>query len=127
MLLDNTLIFSEEQAITSTAVSTNVLDQGTKGDAYQSLWLVVNVKEDFAGLTDLTVQIETDSDESFGTKKVVGQSAPIVLDELKKDETVVKMRLPVGLDRYIRLNYKVTGSASAGKVTAFLTAMPPIK
>lgn len=127
MLLDNTLIFSEEQAITSTAVSTNVLDQGAKGDAYQALWLVVNVKEDFAGLTDLTVQIETDSDEAFGTAKIVGQSAPIELADLKAGETVVKMRMPVGLDRYIRLNYEVTGSASAGKVNAFLTAMPPIE
>lgn len=127
MLLDNTLIFSELQAITGTAVSTNVLDQGAKGDAYQALWLVVNVKEDFAGLTDLTVEIETDKDKTFGTKKVVGASGKIALNALKAGETVVKMRLPVGLDRYIRLNYAVTGSASAGKVNAFLTAMPPIE
>lgn len=125
MLLDETLVFSEEQKITAEAPSTNVVDQGAAGDAYNALWVVVNVKEDFAGATYLGVDVETAEDSSFAEAKVLA-SVQAPATALKKGETIVALRLPAGCERFIRLNYVPTGSPSAGKVKAFLTDMAPI-
>lgn len=125
MLLDETLVFSEEQAITEEAPSTNVVDQGAAGDAYNALWVVVNVKEDFAGATFLDVDVETSEDSSFADAKVLASvQAPAAA--LKAGENIVALRLPAGCKRFIRLNYVPEGSVSAGKVKAFLTDMAPI-
>jgi hypothetical protein len=125
MLLDETLVFSEEQKITAEAPSTNVVDQGAAGDAYNALWVVVNVKEDFAGADYLDVDVETAEDASFSDAKVLASvQAPAAA--LKAGENIVALRLPAGCDRFIRLNYVPTGSPSTGKVKAFLTDMAPI-
>ena len=121
MLMDNTLVFSDGQKITATAASTNKVDQLAAGDAFAALWLVVDVK-----LTSLAIGIETDDDAAFGSKKELA-AVTVALADLVADANVVKMRLPLGCKRYIRLNYTVTGTApTAGSVKAFLTPMPPI-
>lgn len=135
MLLDETLVFSEEQAITEESASTNVVDQGAAGDAYNSLWVVVNVKEAFVGADYLDVDLETDDDSSFATAKVLA-SVQAPASALTADKNIMALRLPAGCKRYIRLNYvptvslledgKTEGSISAGKVKAFLTDMAPI-
>lgn len=125
MLLDETLVFSEEQAITAEAPSTNVVDQGAAGDAYNALWVVVNVKEDFAGADFLDVDVETAEDSSFADAKVLASvQAPAAA--LKAGENIMALRLPAGCERFIRLNYVPTGTPTKGKVKAFLTDMAPI-
>ena len=71
MLMDNTLVFSDVQKITATAASTNKVDQLAAGDAFATLWLVVDVKEAFNKLTSLGIALETDDDATFGSKKVL--------------------------------------------------------
>lgn len=125
MLLDETLVFSEAQAITAEVASTNVVDQGAAGDAYNALWVVVNVKEDFAGATALVVDVETADKATFPEPKVLA-SVQASADALKAEKNIVALRLPAGCKRYIRLNYIPTGSPTKGKVKAFLTDMTPI-
>lgn len=126
MLMDNTLVFSDGQKITATAASTNKVDQLAAGDAFAALWLVVDVKQAFDKLTSLTIGIETDDVAAFTSKKELA-AVTVALANLTADANVVKMRLPLGCKRYIRLNYTVTGTApTAGSVKAFLTPMPPI-
>lgn len=126
MLMDNTLVFSDGQKITATAASTNKVDQLAAGDAFAALWLVVDVKEAFTNLTSLTIGIETDDVAAFTSAKELA-AVKVAKDDLTADANVVKMRLPLGCKRYIRLNYTVTGTTpTAGSVKAFLTPMPPI-
>lgn len=126
MLMDNTLVFSDGQKITATAASTNKVDQLAAGDAFAALWLVVDVKQAFDKLTSLAIGIETDDDAAFGSKKELA-AVTVALADLTADANVVKMRLPLGCKRYIRLYYTVTGTApTVGSVKAFLTPMPPI-
>ena len=126
MLMDNTLVFSDGQKITATAASTNKVDQLAAGDAFAALWLVVDVKEAFTNLTSLTIGIETDDVAAFTSAKELA-AVKVAKPDLTADANVVKMRLPLGCKRYIRLNYTVTGTApTAGSVKAFLTPMPPI-
>ena len=52
MLLDQNAVFSEKQAVTATAASTNVVDQGAAGNAVPGgLFAVCRTDEAFAGLT----------------------------------------------------------------------------
>ena len=126
MLMDNTLVFSDGQKITATAASTNKVDQLAAGDAFAALWLVVDVKQAFDKLTSLAIGIETDDNAAFSSKKELA-AVTVALANLTADANVVKMRLPLGCKRYIRLNYTVTGTApTTGSVKAFLTPMPPI-
>lgn len=127
MLLDKTLVFSEEQAITDSAASTNIIDQKAAGDAYGALWLVAKVTADFATLTSLTIGVQTDSASNFSSAVTLASSGAIAAAALTEGEFICCFRLPADCKRYIRLYYTVGGSnATAGKVTAFLTAAAPI-
>lgn len=127
MLLDNTLVFSEEQAITASAASTNYIDQSAAGDAYGALWLVAKVDVDFATLTSLTIGVQTDSASNFSSAVTLASTGAVAAASLTEGEYVCCFRLPADCKRYIRLYYTVGGSnATAGKITAFLTAAAPI-
>lgn len=127
MLLDNTLVFSEEQAITASAASTKYIDQKAAGDAYGALWLVAKVDVDFATLTSLTIGVQTDSASNFSNAVTLASTGAIAAASLTEGEYVCCFRLPADCKQYIRLYYTVGGSNStAGKITAFLTAAAPI-
>ena len=82
MILDKQNLFSEDQAITATAVSTNVIDMGTDNALVNSpnekdVELFVQVTADFATLTSLTVSLYTDSDVAFGSATLLFSSAAV--------------------------------------------------
>lgn len=133
MILSNQNLFSDDQAVTATAVSTNVIDLGAPGTAYgaaaafhqdigkgASIPVLVQVTEDFDNLTSLTVAIETGSSDSLGT---VVASQTIALADLIAGKQLNIKCLPNGVDeRYLGLRYTVTGpTPSAGKITAGIT------
>ena len=123
MIFDNTNIFSDDQAITATAASTNVIDLGssTRGDIGKglSIPILVQVTTAFATLTSLTVGIQTDSVENFASPKTLIEQT-VALASLTAGAKFGFSVLPLGTDeRYLRIYYTVTGSeATAGKVTA---------
>lgn len=119
MILDADLLFSNKQAVTATATSTNALDLGVAGDAIgQELTIHVVVDTAFATLTSLTVSLETSANNSTWTTVLSGPA--IARASLTKGASIFCVRVPQGLSRYVRLKYTVGGSnATAGKVTAF--------
>jgi hypothetical protein len=134
MIFDKQSLFSDAQAITATAVSTNVIDQGATGTpiggsvalardlgAGGPVPIRIQVTEAFATLTSLTVSIQTSDAEDFGSGVVtVGSTAAIAAADLIAGKVFSLQYVPQGTDkRYVRLNYTVAGSdATAGKVTA---------
>lgn len=119
MILDADLVFSNKQAVTATAASTNKIDLGAAGDAIgQELTIHVVVDTAFATLTSLTVSLETSADNSTWTTVLSGPA--IARASLTKGASIFCVRVPQGLSRYVRMKYTVGGSnATAGKVTAF--------
>lgn len=113
MILDKELIFSNKQALTAAGASTDVVDQGAAGDAYDALWLVVNVTTAITG--NLGFDLETDDNSSFTSAKKL---LSIAAADRTAIENIFKGRLPKGCERYLRILY--TGTVSAGNMSAFL-------
>ena len=120
MLLDTQTLFSDNQAITASAASDNVVRFGL-GDC-TFVPLLIQVTEDFATLTSLTVKIQTAVDSAFTTPVDLAQSTVAVAD-LKKGAVIPINYIPSGNLGYIRIYYTVTGSnATKGKITAGVVA-----
>lgn len=132
MIFDQQTLLSDAQAITVTAASTNIIDLGPiktgivrdigKG---RQIPLLIQVVEAFtaAGAATLTVALQVDDNEAFGTPKTVWTSEAFALAALKPGKVVIPEYIPRGTDeRYMRVNYTVaTGPMTAGKVTAGVT------
>lgn len=138
MIVDNTLVLSDSQAVTATAGSTNVIDLGAPGTAYggvaaltydigkgTDIEIVVEVTEAFATLTSLTVSLETDDNAAFSSPATVASGPAIAAASLTLGYVFnYPARIPVGTnERYMRLKYTVAGSnATAGKIFAGIVA-----
>lgn len=123
MLLDQQALFSAAQAITATAASTNVIDTGSNKDVgkYGDIPMLIQVVEGFNNLTSLTVTVQTDDNSAFSSAAdVLSMTIPLASLVLGYKSPVIT--LPMKMERYIRLNYTVTGTApTTGKVTAGIT------
>lgn len=119
------------QAITATAISTNVLDLRNaatpalvdEGIVGPDMWLVVQVIQAFTLLTSLTITLESDSATTLASAPVVHFSQTVALAGLTAGATVVRVQLPsADYKRYLGLRYTVTGTnPGAGSILAFLT------
>lgn len=141
MILDLQTMFSgtvaadgtkSAQAITATAISTNVLDLRNAAtptlvdEALQGsdLWLIIQVVQAFNTLTSLTITLESDSTANLATSATVHFSTgAILLAALTANTIVARTRLPSGnYERYLGVRYTVTGTnPTQGSVLAYLT------
>jgi hypothetical protein len=119
MILDANLLFSDGQKITSTATS-EVVDLTAPGDAVgQELLIRAVVGEKFTGLTSLQIKIQTSADKSAWEDVLL--TPAIAAAKLTAGAELLAVRVPKGLKRYTRLNYTVSGTATAGTLTAFMS------
>lgn len=138
MILDDTLVLSDAQAITADAGSSNIIDLGAAGTAYghaaavrrdigigTEIPIIVNVVETFATLTSLAISVQVDDDAAFGSPTTIATGPTIAAATLVAGyRFTFPAELPEGTsERYLRLFYDVTGtSATAGKITAAIVA-----
>lgn len=101
--------------------ASDVIETGFKGDAYVGLWLVVRGIEAAAGGTSVVVKLQTASDESFTSPVDLFTSGSIALAALTSDTEHVKVRMPLGCNKYLRLKYEVTGTFTDGTIEGYLT------
>ena len=132
MIFDTESMFSDAQAVTATAASTNIIDLGAPQTPMHAQAAItqdvgrgtaapirIQVVEAFNTLTSLKIDIEVDNDVNFGSAKVVA-SVTVLLADLVAGYVAPMAYLPRGADgRYIRLNYTVAGTdPTEGKITA---------
>lgn len=133
MILDDFNQFSRLQAITATAASADTIDLGPLSGTPtantirnigvgEEIYLVVRVGQAFNTLTSLTVDVQTDDNTGFSSATVVATTGAIPLAQLTANTVVRVFALPpANYERYIRLNYTVTGTnPTQGTVDAFL-------
>lgn len=136
MIFDATLLFSDAQAITGDAASTNYIDLGATGTPYGGSALVrdigpgcpipisVTVGAAFNSLTSLTINLQVDDNTSFSSATTVS-SVTYLLAELTAGAILnYPDYVPQGVDeRYFRLQYDVNGTnPSTGNITAGIVA-----
>ena len=132
MIFSAELLFSDDQAITADAASTNYIDLGAPGTPHRAQGPLGNdpspgqpvpieaiVTEAFNNLTSLDIAIEMDDNTSFSSATTVA-TQNILLADLTVGKNLAHMYLPQGItERYVRLNYNVNGiNPSTGKITA---------
>jgi hypothetical protein len=134
MIMDRTALFSDRQAITADAASTNIIDLSATGTPYgassplvrdigfgRAIPLVVTVTQTFNNLTNMVIQVQTDDNSSFTSPKIVFTSPTYTLAQLAAGaEYLLPDAIPAGVnERYLRIYYDITGTApSAGTITA---------
>jgi hypothetical protein len=123
MIMDKLLQMSDSQAVTTTAASTDYIDQKAAGNAEKALFLVIMVRETVtaAGAATVNFSLETDDNSSFSSPTVLFQTGDIGKAALVANSEVCKVRIPFGAERYLQTKFTVgTGPLTAGKFDAFL-------
>lgn len=126
MYLDAFLLFSDEQAVTATANSTNVVDTSVARDIGigEQLWLFILVTETMDDTGDdstLTVALVTDDNAALSSPATI--QTLVVIPATTAAGTFYVFPLPAAVlaeyQRYIGLTYTPTGgNLSAGKFKA---------
>lgn len=127
MLLDMETLFSDAQAVTASAASTNVIHTAKgkiKEIAFgQPIPLLIQVVADFATCTSVKVGVQTATDEAFTSPVTLAETAAIPVASLKAGYKFPINYMPKGNLGYTRLYYTVAGSsATTGKITAGFVA-----
>lgn len=128
---DKQTLFSDNQAITTTAVSTNFINLGTAATppgapaaiardlGAAGLPLDIEVTTAFAGGTSIVVTVEVDDNSSFSSAKTVASSPTYATASLVAGKKLGLPTFPLGTDeQYVRLKYTVVGTMTAGKISA---------
>lgn len=128
MILDKLLMFSEAQAVTASAASTDIIDLGPiAGDRRDigvgyPIELIVRVPTPAAAAGDATVQfaLQTSATEDFATPVVLYNSDAVAVADLTAGAGFA-VKVPQGVLRYLRVYYNVAdGPLTAGAFTSGL-------
>ena len=133
MIFSKQQLFSDDQAITATAISTNIIDLGVtrtpkyaaaalSGDVGKAMVpILVQCTTAFNNLTSLTITIVTGASSTAPATVIFSQV--VLRAALVPGFTITVDQLPKGVvGRYLAVNYTVTGTApSTGNFTAGLT------
>ncbi len=122
MILDEQGLFSNNQKVTASTASENILDLGKREVSFGTpVELLIQVTEDFNNLTSLDIKVQTSVEEDFSDSVDLIEQT-MTLSELKKGEVSAIKFLPKGNLGYMRLFYTVNGSApTKGKILAGIT------
>lgn len=126
-MFDVTVMFSDEQKITASATSTNIIDLGYNREISfgTPVPLLIIVQEDFNNLTTLKVSVKT-SDTQDMADSVELASSTVALENLKKGYVIPLTFMPAGNKGFVQLEYVVSGTApTTGVLSAgFVDAVP---
>ena len=123
MITDKLLRVSEDQAVTTTAYSSDTIDLGTARDVGEGTALYMNfaLTEAFANGTSITFEVVTSANANLSSHEVIGSSATILTAALTLGKNIV-VRINPDIagkgKRYLGARYVVAGTMNAGKVTA---------
>lgn len=124
MIFDAQNLFSNKQAVTTTAVSQNTIDLGKPRDIGpgEPVNITAAVTTDFAGGTSITFDLIVSDNADLSSPVVLQSNGPVLLANLKAGQKFpLRAMIPVNPDRpkrYLGLRYTVAGTMTAGAITA---------
>lgn len=125
MFIDDTLLFSDAQAVTATAVSSNIVNTSVARDLGNGnpLYVVIAVTTTFTNTGTVEVALQGDSTSTISPD---GTHDLGVLAAGSLAGRVYVFPIPPALAaagyQYLQLNYTVSGTVSAGNVTSFIAS-----
>ena len=123
MITDKLLRVSEDQALTTTAFSTDTIDLSVARDVGDGTALYLNfcVTTALANGTSVKFEVVSSANANLGTPTVIGSSDAILTAALTAGKNVV-VRINPDIagkgQRYLGARYTIAGTFNAGKVTA---------
>lgn len=129
MWVDSRLEFSDAQAVTADAASTNIIDltqTARQIGVGQPLWVVMTVDvaaDDGNANETYVVNLETDADEAFSDTAILNTQT-IVRGAVAGSKYAMSVS-PADMERYVRLLYDVGGTTPTITISAFLTDQEP--
>lgn len=132
MILDKQTLFSDGQAVTATAVSTNTYDLGVARDlgiGDTDLELFIKVTAAFVGGTSIQFAYITSANADLSSANVIVQTPAIVTADLVAGYEPLRIQIPAlskaaQLQRYIGVSYTVVGTFTGGTLTAGVILEP---
>lgn len=130
MIMDKENQFSDAQAITATAVSTNYVDLGIArnigvGENMYLVMIVTTAFTDSGSDSTVTPSLETDDNTSFSspvTLRTYDVIAALAAANTKRVYRIEPYNDAGRFERYIQLRYTLAnGSLTTGAITAFLS------
>lgn len=120
MILDKQNLFSDDQEVTVTADSTNVIDLGIAGMGKgEPVRLLAQVTTTFDGGTSIQASLVTSDSSTFNGATTLVETAAIAEAVLLAGyEFGLGGFMPEGIKRYNKLVYTVVGTMTAGAITA---------
>lgn len=123
MITDKLLRVSEDQALTTTAVSTNTIDLSVARDIGEGENLFMNfaVTTALAGGTSVKFEVISSASADLSSPTVIGSSDAVVTASLVAGyNTAVRINPSIASNgqRYLGARYTIVGTYSSGKVTA---------
>ena len=123
MYVDAQNLYSDAQALTATAVSTNIIDHGQDRNLGIGTPLTVVMTVDVLAVTagTLTIQVQTDDNSGFSSAVVAATSTALATAALVAGaQFVVALPADTLIERFTRINY-VIASITTITVTTYLT------
>ena len=123
MITDKLLRVSEDQAVTSSAYSTDTIDLSVARDIGEGTALYMNfaVTTALANGTSVKFEVVTSANANLSSPTVVGSSDAVLTAGLTSvKNVVVRINPDIGGKgkRYLGARYTVSGTFNAGKITA---------
>lgn len=126
MYVDSELLFSDAQALTATAASTNLIDVTTdnigRGKALAVHISLDVAADDTTGDETYSVALQTDDNSSFSSATELG-SATITRGDAAGSKYVINVPSDGSAEQYLRLNFTLGGTTPTATVTAFLVCV----
>lgn len=124
MFVDAKLQLSDDQALTATAASTNVIDLGIDRDIGRGepmcAVITVTTAADTANADETySFALETDDNDSFSSATVLATYAPAAATLAAGYQFIIP--LAHENERYLRLNYTLGGTTPSVTVSAYLS------
>jgi hypothetical protein len=120
---------SDAQAVTATALSTNVINMNSYPQyaAGEDLFMSVMVNTTFAGGTSLRAVLWTDDTTTVtsGADIISGDVLTVANNQLDAGKKLLRVNLKdLTLQQYVGVQFVVVGTMTAGKIDAYLETTP---
>lgn len=125
MILDAQNQFSDSQALTASAASTNIIDLGADRNIGigEPMSVIVNVEvalDDTTGDETYAIAVQADDNSSFSSAIEVAAASVVTRGDAAGTQYVIPLPADYATEQYLRVYFTLGGTTPTGTVSAYL-------